>query len=74
MKVVIVGGVAGGASAAARIRRLDAVRFHLCPSLRRIQILSGRNTRGAGSAERLSLRRPVNKSFCYLPSRNLHIF
>ena len=28
----------------------------------------------ADSAERLPLRRPVNKSFCYLPSRNLHIF
>ena len=34
----------------------DAVRFHLCPSLRRIQLLSGRNTRAADSAERLSLR------------------
>ena len=81
MKVVIVGGVAGGASAAARIRRLDehaqiimiersgyvsyancglpsfdAVRFLLCPSLRRIQLLSGRNTRAADSAQCLSLR------------------
>ena len=52
----------------------DAVRIHLRPSLRWIQILSGRNTRVADSAERISLRRPVNKSFCYLPSRNLHIF
>ena len=34
----------------------DAVRFHLFPSLRRIQFLSGRNTRAADSAERLSLR------------------
>ena len=34
----------------------DAVRFLLFPSLRRIQILSGRNTRAADSAERLSLR------------------
>ncbi|MDY6007991.1 MAG: hypothetical protein SPJ00_07595, partial [Gemmiger sp.] len=32
------------------------VRFHLFPSLRRIQFLSGRNTRAADSAERLSLR------------------
>ena len=34
----------------------DAVRFLLCPSLRRIQLLSGRNKRAADSAERLSLR------------------
>ena len=34
----------------------DAVWFHLCPPLRRIQFLSGRNTRAADSAERLSLR------------------
>ena len=34
----------------------DAVRFLLCPSLRRIPFLSGRNTRAADSAERLSLR------------------
>ena len=34
----------------------DSVRLHLCPSLRRIQLLSGRNTRAADSAERLSLR------------------
>ena len=34
----------------------DAVWFHLCPPLRRIQFLSGHNTRAADSAERLSLR------------------
>ena len=51
MKVVIVGGVAGGASAAARIRRLDEQAQSAYP---------------CGG--------PVNKSFCYLPSRNLHIF
>ena len=35
----------------------DAVWFQLFPSLRRIQFLSGRNTRAADSAERLSLRK-----------------
>ena len=34
----------------------DAVRFLLFPSLRRIQLLSGRYTRAADSAKRLSLR------------------
>ena len=37
-------------------RLLTQYGFTCCPSLRRIQFLSGRNTRAADSAERLSLR------------------
>ena len=45
-----------GASQLSGLPAFDAVWFQLCPSLRRIQFLSGRNPRAADSAERLSLR------------------
>ena len=44
------------ASQLSGLSAFDAVWFQLFPSLRRIQFLSGRNTRAADSAERLSLR------------------
>ena len=45
-----------GASQLSGLPAFDAVWFYLCQSLRRIQLLSGRNKRAADSAERLSLR------------------